>query len=608
MDVGTALQLAAAAAATLGVAAASAGRRIELWPRIALTALGVAAVACVAAALRVGMLGVGRRYEFAHVASNVDDSMSLPLRIASAWAGAEGSLVVFTAIVGLVLVAALALGSRDDAVDTRHDMLMAGVTIGALTATSLLAAPAFESSTPTPLDGEGISPILDHWAMIVHPPLLYLGLALALVPALTTDAIRRRRATHVALVVLTLALGLGSGWAYVELGWGGWWAWDPVENVGLVVWLLLVAAIHAPSGRWATGLLAAAWPAVVAGSALTRTSLRTSVHAFADAGGIGWGLWPLTAVVSLGAIRWIRGSRATPIPRRTRVAVIALTSAAVIVAAGTYRPFLDGATAGWFYTRLLAPIVVVGAVAMSATGRRAGRTTRKLVVDGITAALAGGLIAAAVGADLVQATLIVAVAVSVITQAVDVRMSAARTVGHLGILLVIVAAVAGTFATRTTLRLLDDGSTIIAGHTIRLLDVEVTDDPRDVTDTIIVTAIMTIDGQRAEPSIGIHPARGLRLANAATSMTVEGDVQILLRDADDESVRIDVNVQPLQWTAWMGASLLAIAFVIGAAGRPTAVQSSPRLRRSSSSMVDGGASATGGGGGSGAVGGPADEG
>lgn len=599
MDVGTALQWIAVASAVGTLAATVSGRH-----RAALLASAVAAVASVLVAGRLAQLHLGRRYEFEQVAANVDDSMSWWFRLASTWSGAAGSLIVFVAIVAPVLVAALVTAQitarRRDGGDGRVDAsIVTAVTIAGLTLTSVFAAPAFEVLDTPPLDGEGISPILDHWAMLVHPPLLYLGMTLSLLPVLASDERTRRRRTHVAAAVLTLALGLGAAWAYVELGWGGWWAWDPVENVGLVVWLLLIAALHSPAGRARQIPLALAWPAVAAGTALTRTSLRTSVHAFADAGGLGWWLWPLTALAACAAFWWLRGSPVRPIPRRTVGAVATLWLAAVVVAAGTYRPFLSGTTDGWFYARLLAPLSVAGALAMVLTGRRRGRSRRHLISDGVAAGVAGVLVALAVGADVAQAVMIVAIAVSLVAQSVDVRASATRLLAHLGILLVLIAAVAGTFATRTTLRLLDDGSAQVGGATLRLRDIAVADSGAGPADPILVVAEMTVDGEPIRPAITIHPARGTRLAEAGNVIRARGDVQLLLRDAGDDFVVVDVNVHPLQWTAWLGGALLVVAFALGAGVR----QDRSRLRRSSSSMVVGAAGSAGGGGGTSGVGG-----
>jgi len=537
---------------------------------------------------------VGQRYEFAYVASNIAPWMSTPLRLAAAWAGSEGSMLVFTAITLSVLVATTWTKDNAKAASSTSRFETASVrvaTTGAvgvgLLAASLFAAPPFDRLAQPPLTGEGITPILDHWAMLIHPPLLYLGMALALAPVLLPES-KRRRSIHLASGVITVALLLGSAWAYVELGWGGWWAWDPVENVALIIWLLLVGALHSPARTKAsTALLAATWPAVFGGTALTRTSLRTSVHAFADSGSLGLVLWPLAALCAAGALTLVwataRAKRSpltrTPLtrtsqararlPKTRRAPVALLTLATLIVAIGTYRPFIGSITsgqditAGWFYTKLLAPLTVIGLIAMITTGRRKGRTRLQLITNVLIGATAGVLIVLAASGSVVQLFIAGCLGASFVAQAADVRATTTRLIAHLGIGLLVLGALAGTFATRDTFRLRDGGSAVIAGYSIRHIETKVLPatniGPNQIDAPIVVEATFTVDGKRVRPTIGVRPALGTRLAEARTIVRIGGDVQLLLRDADDDGVLVDINVHPLQWTVWLGAVLIAAA-------------------------------------------------
>jgi len=582
---------------------------------------------------------VGQRYEFAYVASNIAPWMSTPLRLAAVWAGSEGSILVFAAITLSVLVATTwakdnaKVGASTSRFETASVRVATTGAVGVgLLAASLFAAPPFDRLAQPPLTGEGITPILDHWAMLIHPPLLYLGMALALAPVLLPES-ERRRSIHLASGVITVALLLGSAWAYVELGWGGWWAWDPVENVALIIWLLLVGALHSPARTKAsTALLAATWPAVFAGTALTRTSLRTSVHAFADSGSLGLVLWPLAVLSSVGAMTLVWTTATSPtrtsptrtrLPKTRRAPVALLTLATVIVAIGTYRPFIGSITsgqditAGWFYTRLLAPLTVIGLIAMITTGRRKGRTRLQLITNALIGATAGVLIVLAVSGSVVQLFIAGCLGASFVAQAADVRATTTRLIGHLGIGLIVLGALAGTFSTRDTFRLREGGSAVIAGHSIRHIETRVlpaTNIGVDQIDApIVVEATFTVDGKRVRPTIGVRPALGTRLAEARTIVGIRGDVQLLLRNADDDGVLVDVNVHPLQWAVWLGAVLIAAAsfgalLPKAAPTKPASSkqdsstqqpQSLSRLRRSSSSIVDGGATTSGGAGGSG---------
>ena len=527
--------------------------------------VATSAMSWLAVAALVRLL-VTERYEYAYVASHVEPSASTGLKIAAAWAGSEGSLLVFLAVVATTL----AVAARPSMGPQPHRVVVGqAVIVVALVLTSIIAASPFDRLDVVPLTGEGITPILDHWAMLIHPPLLYLGMAMALTPALTADAGRARRRTLGSILITTVALAIGSIWAYGELGWGGWWAWDPVENVALVVWLLLIGGLHAtPSTTARTTTLALVWPAVFAGTALTRTSLRTSVHAFADNEALAWGLWPVTAVAV--AVAFFIVADRHPHTRRRRLgradlmAVGALGAAAAVVAIGTYRPFIGGNdTAGWFYSRLLTPIMVVALFAMTTTVRRRGARGVHLIANLAAGAMAGVLLAAMAGGDALQVALAAAIGASVFAQVFVVKASPARLLAHIGIALLFLGAVAGTFATRQTLRILNNGSAVVAGHSLRHLETFVASDSGQPGDPIEVVARFRIDGVEVLPSIDIRPALGLRVAETATRSTVSGDVQIVMRDADDDGVLIDVNVHPLQWMVWAGAALIAAGAVVG---------------------------------------------
>ena len=150
---------------------------------------------------------------YAYVAEQTRPGMSLPLRFSALWSGAEGSLLLF----GAMTATALTVGHRHA---PRWQRAGVGLVTAGLAATSWQAANPFVRLELPPLTGVGMAPILEHYAMIIHPPLLYLGLCLAMTPALVRDNHLAHRLGLAALGVLTVALGLGSAWAYVELGWG----------------------------------------------------------------------------------------------------------------------------------------------------------------------------------------------------------------------------------------------------------------------------------------------------------------------------------------------------------------------------------------------------
>lgn len=568
---------------------------------------------------------------FAYVARQTRADMGLPLRVSALWSGAEGSLLLFAAMTTTALVA----GHRRAPV---WQKLGTAVIAAGFGATVLQAANPFQRLDLPPLSGAGMAPILEHWAMVIHPPMLYAGLCLALTPALVRDRPAPGRPTPKRLTpqlltphrlalssvaLLTVALGLGSAWAYVELGWGGWWAWDPIENLALIVWLLLVAGLHwQPLDRdrlRGSGLTSAiivwslCWPAVLGGAAMTRTSLRTSVHAFADAAGLATWLWPLAAVATVGAgIRIWEDRPRTAGPLPTRLPQIVLSLAAFIIATGTYRPFVGGdGTAGWFYSRALYPLAVVGAILIGAVPRLA--TAANTQRPGPRQALAGyGVAEALIGA----AVLTIAVAAAgwrqwfqlVLAAAVGAggalvlstgRRSAARLCGHLGILLVLFAALAGTASTENSVRLTIGESTEVEGHSVELISTEIVSE-----DPLRAEATVAIDGHELTPSVAVFPERNLRLPEVSTRTRPWLDTQAVLRDVDPEAgTLITVLFRPWNQLVWWGVALLTLAALLAIGGRdhtgrPRRDYLRSRLAFSNSSIEDGadlGAAGSGGG-------------
>lgn len=487
-----------------GSTAALAGAVVSLWLAVALLTRGLI------------LEDLGLRY----VAEQTRSGTGVARRITGLWAGAEGSLLLFSTI----LASGLLIGHRDG---PRWQQAGCGLLTVGLVGATALGAPPFDRLDPAPADGQGMAPILEHGAMLIHPPLLYIGFALALTPGLVRDRERAHRLSLVALAVLTATLAIGASWAYVELGWGGWWAWDPIENVGLIIWLLLAAALHTrvldPDHQTGTGLLSApvlwalCWPAVLAGAALTRTSQRTSVHAFADAAQLAGWLWPLAVLAGFGAVLRVAEDRPTvPEPaswsRRAPQAVLAVV--AIVVAAGTYRPFVSGdSTAGWFYARLLFPVAVVGLIlAVVLPARRFVATGR--------------------------------------------RPSPAVLLGHGGMALILFAAVAGTASTRSTVRLLEGETAMVDGRSVTLEDIRVTEGQRPT-----VTALVVVDGgDRLEPSVTLHRDRGLRLPEIPTHSTPFLDTQAILRDVDPElGAQVTIQFRPFNQLVWWGSGLVALS-------------------------------------------------
>ena len=236
-------------------------------------------------------------YVAAYTSRNLPDSYVF----SAFWAGQKGSLLFWAVVLATFGALAQFTASR------RYDDLMpyvAGVTL-AVTAFFVVVmlfggANPFERLPFTPPDGRGLNPQLQNPGMVIHPPMLYLGYIAITIPfafAIAALLSRRldtgwvhaiRRWSLLAWIFLSVGITLGMWWAYVELGWGGYWAWDPVENASLLPWLTLTAFLHSVMiqekrgmlKKWNLGLVVGTFLLSIFGTFITRSGIIASVHSF----------------------------------------------------------------------------------------------------------------------------------------------------------------------------------------------------------------------------------------------------------------------------------------------------------------------------------------
>ena len=266
------------------------------------------------------------RNDFSVVYVAEHSNLALPwyYRLVAIWGGHEGSLLLWTTIIGL-WGAAVALLSRAIPAEVVARVLatLGMITIGFLLFMLMTSNPFDRYTVGIPLDGADLNPLLQDPGLIIHPPMLYMGyvgfsvaFAFAVAGLLggKLDPAWARWArpwTTVAWCFLTCGIALGSWWAYYELGWGGWWFWDPVENASLMPWLVGTALMHSLAVTDKRGLLRA-WTVLLSliafllsllGTFLVRSGVLTSVHAFANdpaRGAFVLGFLSIVLVLSLG--------------------------------------------------------------------------------------------------------------------------------------------------------------------------------------------------------------------------------------------------------------------------------------------------------------------
>ena len=236
------------------------------------------------------------------VAAHSNSQLPWMYKLSAVWGNHEGSLLLWVLILSMWSLA-VAIFSRQLPVDMLARVLsvMGMISVGFLLF-SLLTSNPFDRHLPnSPIDGGDLNPLLQDFGLIVHPPMLYFGyvgfsvafaFAIAALSSGRLDAAWARWSrpwTNIAWAFLTIGIALGSWWAYYELGWGGWWFWDPVENASFMPWLVGTALIHSLSvtekrgvfKSWTVLLAIFAFSLSLLGTFLVRSGVLTSVHSFA---------------------------------------------------------------------------------------------------------------------------------------------------------------------------------------------------------------------------------------------------------------------------------------------------------------------------------------
>ena len=262
--------------------------------------LQCALVACAFAALATAFLT--NDFSVTYVAQHSNSLLPKPYQFAAVWGGHEGSLLLWVLLLA-VWSMAVALFSKSLPLDmvARVLSVLGLISVGFLLFILTTSNP-FERLLPAALDGRDLNPLLQDPGLVIHPPMLYMGyvgmsvafaFAVAALLSGRLDAAWARWSrpwTVIAWTFLTFGIGLGSWWAYYELGWGGWWFWDPVENASLMPWLVATALIHSlmvtekrgSFKAWTVLLAIAAFSLSLLGTFLVRSGVLTSVHAFAS--------------------------------------------------------------------------------------------------------------------------------------------------------------------------------------------------------------------------------------------------------------------------------------------------------------------------------------
>ncbi len=339
-------------------------------------------------------------FSVAYVAQHSNLALPWYYRFSAVWGGHEGSLLLWVFILSIWTVAVAALSRHlPDEFIARVLGVLGFVSLGFLLFTVLTSNP-FDRHVPALADGNDLNPLLQDFGLIVHPPMLYMGyvgfsvafsfaIAALLGGSLDLAWVRWSRPwTNVAWAFLTLGIALGSWWAYYELGWGGWWFWDPVENASFMPWLVGTALIHSQAvtekrgsfRAWTLLLAIFAFSLSLLGTFLVRSGVLTSVHSFASDPERGMFILAFLAVTiggslliyALRAPKVAGGEAFAGVSRETLLLInnLLFTVAAAMVLIGTLYPLIGEAFDlgrisvgppyfGLMFVLLMAPVVML---------------------------------------------------------------------------------------------------------------------------------------------------------------------------------------------------------------------------------------------------------
>jgi cytochrome c-type biogenesis protein CcmF len=590
--------------------------------------MGVARPAAQAQALLVAFAFGCLVYSFAvndfsvqYVASHSNSALPLHYRISGAWGGHEGSFLLWCTMLGLWMFAVTLFSAHLPEEMTARVLGVLGLLGAGFLAFMLFTSNPFERLLPAAADGRDLNPLLQDPGMVIHPPMLYMGyvgfsvayaFAVAALISGRLDAAWARWSrpwTTVAWAFLTLGIALGSGWAYYELGWGGWWFWDPVENASFMPWLIGTALIHSlpvtekrgAFRSWTVLLAIVAFGLSLLGTFLVRSGVLTSVHAFAVDPARGIFILGLFAFMIGGALvlyawRTARiglGGEFAPLSRESLLLAnnVLLVAAAGAVMLGTLYPLALDAVGGgkisvgppYFdtvFAPLMAPALFLMGVGPLARWKRTSLPELVVLLRwALGVSLAAGLLLpfafgqwhALVGFSLALAIWIVVTALlSLRGRLRQTRAHYGMMLAHIGVAVFVVGvALVKGYDAEQDANLRPGDAITLGGYVFRLESVQPVNGPNYRAARARVS--VTRDGK---PVAVLHPERRVytvqeqTMTEAAIDTGVTRDLYVSLGDPlEGGAWLVKAQVKPFIDWIWGGCLLMALGGLLAASDR-----------------------------------------
>jgi len=578
---------------------------------------------------------VAQDFSVEYVARNSNSLLPVHYRISAVWGAHEGSLLLWMLILsGWTL--AVARFSRSLPFEFRARVLavLGWISFGFLLFILYTSNP-FARLSPVPVEGMDLNPLLQDPGLIIHPPMLYMGyvgfsvafafaVAALLGGQVDRDWVRWSRPwTSIAWAFLTVGIALGSWWAYYELGWGGWWFWDPVENASFMPWLVGTALIHSQAvtekrgafRNWTLVLAISAFSLSLLGTFLVRSGILTSVHAFASDPTRGVFILVYLLIVvggslllfALRAPKMDRGEPFAGVSRETMLLVnnLVLAVMAAVVLAGTLYPLALDALGGgkisvgppYFgtvFTLLMVPLVAAIPLGFMAHWKRDEfRALLARLRVPLAAAVAGAVITAltlpqsgwlGISSCAGAGWLIVA-SIRYYLRGVDANhwppiSVAGMTLAHIGVAVFLIGVgLSSTVSTEKHLRMNPGQSHNMGGYSFVFEGTEVVEGPNYLADRgtfRVFEADEDGEAARDRPVAVMHPEKrryaqgGQVMTEAAIDAGLSRDLYVALGEPLDEqgtAWAVRIYHKPFVRLIWLGALMMMAGGLLAAADR-----------------------------------------
>ena len=564
------------------------------------------------------------------VVNVVENSHSLkPMlyKVAGTWGSHEGSLLLWVLILAVFGAAVAVLGSNIPlALKARTLSVQAWISVGFLSFMILTSNP-FDRVFPPPLDGNDLNPLLQDFGLAIHPPLLYIGyVGFSIVFSFAVAALIEGRVdpawarwvrpwTLAAWMALTAGIALGSWWAYYELGWGGWWFWDPVENVSFMPWLAGTALLHSAIvtekrdtfKAWTILLAILTFSLSLLGTFIVRSGLLTSVHAFAvdpERGVYILGLLAVSILGSLALFAWRApsmegGGLFAPISREAGLLInnLLIATATATVLFGTLYPlFLEGVTGEKIsvgppffnasFIPITLPLIIVMGIGPHLSWKRADLpgVLARLKWLGVLVLLSMLVVYWVANGGPLLAVISMGIAVWLIGATIQdwarrakllekgawarikrmPRAAHGMSMAHLGLAVVMVGAIGASAWKTDNVSFAEEGTLVpIAGFEVEFQGVDQVRGPNYIAQ--VATLRVTRDGDfvtNLYPERRVYPVAQSTTTESAIRQTLAGDLYVSIAEPASDSAAglwtLRLIYEPLVNFLWIGSVMLVI--------------------------------------------------